>query len=168
LAINCGFTSIVVKSAIGNDITENITIKNTTIKGDPYNAYARGGTILVQAFDINSITRNVLIENVNSENAGVSVIGVEQRINATVDNVIVNNVIANKPCDSNIRAAFDINGGSNIKFINCETNYSNGTGYRCSGLTKNVFVLNSKEKGSVVAWEGPFDYLQLNGIEIIK
>jgi hypothetical protein len=62
IASNCGLTSIVVKSAAGgNEMVQNVNIKNVTIKGDSLNNYERGGTILIQSYDDNCVTKKITV-----------------------------------------------------------------------------------------------------------
>jgi hypothetical protein len=170
IAINCGFTSIVVKSAMaGNEIVQNVKIDDVIIIGDSTDVYARGGTILVQSFDDNCITKNVIVNNVKSYHGGVGTIVIEQR-KGKVDSVNINNCNSYKTGDNPIRASFDVAGAaSNITFNNCNSNLSNGIGYRTNRSATNIKVYKSFETNSkIAAYEGPFKFLELNNKILIK
>lgn len=168
-AISCGFTSIVVKSAAGiNAHTENVSINHVVIKGDPLNAYNRGGAVMVQSNDDGCKTNHVIIQNVNSTYGGVACILVQQ-VKGEISDVTIQNCTSYGQGDSIIRACYDIDGGSNIILSNCIANYSLGYGFRLTNNATNIRVINGYEKKSNIgAWTGQFTYLQLNGIEIIK
>lgn len=170
IANNCGFTSIVVKSAMdGNEIAQNVKIDDVTINGDSTDIYARGGTILVQSFDDNCITKNITVNNVKSYHGGVGTIIIEQR-KGKVDSVTINNCYSYKAGDNPIRASFDVSGAaSNITFNNCNSNLSNAIGYRTNNTATNIKVIKSFETNSkIAAYEGPFKFLELNNIVLIK
>lgn len=167
---NCGFTSIVVKSDHGaNILTENVSINHVTIKGDPNNAYNRGGAVMITSYaDTASITRNVTVQNVHSMYGGVACVLVFQN-KGLVDNVSIQDCTSEGQGDSNIRACYDVDGGSNITFTNCMATNSNGYGFRSIGSVNNIKVVNCIESNSGAgSWTGTYKYLQLNGIEIIK
>ena len=168
-AISCGFTSIVVKSAeTFNAHTENVSINHVTITGNPNDSYSRGGLILVQSYENLSRTNNVHIQNVTSANGGVACIAVQQ-VKGVVEDVMINDCFSENQGDINLRACYDVDGGSNITFSNCTANNSLGFGFRSFGNVSNVRVVNSFEKKSQAgSWTGIFKYLKLNGIEIIK
>lgn len=168
-AISCGFTSIIIKSAENkNRYTRNVTIKNVIVSGNPNNPFQRGGTILVQSYDDNSITENIYIGKVKSKDAGVSAIAVDER-KGKVRNVLLEDCQGVNQGDVSERACFDIQGGSNISLKNCTSSQARGTGFRCSGAAERVRVEQGYESGSGVSpWSGNFSYLQLNGQEIIK
>jgi len=165
----CGFTSIVVKSAeILNELVQNVTVKNVRINGDPSDAYRRGGVVMVMSYNSVSLTQNVTVDSVRSINGGVGAVIVEQDA-GVVKNVSVANCYAEGSGDSNIRAAYDVIGGSDITFTNCNSVKSNGLGFRSAGNPVNLVVRSSSESNSAAgAWSGSFKYLQLNGVEIIK
>lgn len=168
-AISCGFTSIIIKSAENkNRFTRDVTIKNIIISGNPNNPFERGGTILVQSYDDNSITENIYIGKVKSKDAGVSAIAVDES-KGMVRNVLIEDCLAVNQGDVSDRSCFDIQGGSNISLKNCTSSQARGTGFRCSGNAEKVRVEQCYESGSGVRpWWGNFNYLQLNGQEIIK
>ena len=169
-AYNCGFTSIVVKSDQGDNIlTENVSINHVFIKGDPNDAYNRGGAVMITSYaDPASITRNVTVQNVHSTYGGVACVLVYQN-NGLVDNVSIQDCASEGQGDSNIRACYDVDGGSNITFTNCTATNSNGYGFRSIGSVNNIKVVNCFESNSGAGnWIGTYKYLQLNGIEIIK
>jgi hypothetical protein len=170
IANNCGFTSIVVKSAMGgNEIAQNVKIQDVIINGDSTDIYARGGTILVQSFDDNCITKNITVNNVKSYHGGVGTVIIEQR-KGKVDSVNISNCYSYKAGDNPIRASFDVVGSaSNISFSNCNSNLSNAIGYRTNNGAINIKVIKSFETNSkVAAYEGPFKFLELNNIVLIK
>ncbi|MBI2283112.1 MAG: hypothetical protein HYU71_05345 [Bacteroidetes bacterium] len=171
VAVNyCGFTSIVIKSDRGKNIlTQNVSVNNVTIKGDPRNPYNRGGEVLVVSYgDPQSQTKNVHIQNVVSNYGSEACVKVQQ-VQGTVNNVSIQNCFAQNQGDNSIRACYDVDGGSDITFTNCTADNSLGYGFRCTGTVRNVRVQHSIEKKSGVgAWTGSFTYLQLNGVEIIK
>lgn len=170
IANNCGFTSIVVKSAMGgNEIAQNVKIQDVIINGDSTDIYARGGTILVQSFDDNCITKNITVNNVKSYHGGVGAVIIEQR-KGKVDSVNISNCYSYKAGDNPIRASFDVVGAaSNIFFSNCNSNLSNGVGYRTNNGAINIKVIKSFETNSKIsAYEGPFKFLELNNIVLIK
>lgn len=168
--VNCGFTSIVVKSAPGgNELAENIVIKNVNVTGNPKDPFSRGGAIMVQAFTDNCITRHISISNIKSEHAGVATILIEQNDTGKIEDVTVTHCTGSDAGDSNVRATYDITGGTDITLSDCTSLNSNGIGFRCGTNVRNVKVISSLESGSQVAqWKGNFTYLQLNGKEIIK
>ncbi len=170
IANKCGFTSIVVKSAIGgNELAQNVTINDVIINGDSTDIYSRGGTILVQSFDDNCLTKNITINNVKSYHGGVATILIEQR-KGKVDSVNINNCYSYKSGDNPIRASFDVAGAaSNIYFNNCNSSFSNAIGYRTNKDATNIRVIKSFENGSKVAsYEGPFKFLELNNKILIQ
>ena len=170
IANNCGFTSIVVKSAMGgNENAQNVKIDDVIINGDSTDIYARGGTILVQSFDDNCITKNITVNNVKSYHGGVGTVIIEQR-KGNVDSVSVNNCYSYKSGDNPIRASFDVVGAaSNIFFSNCNSNLSNAIGYRTNNSATNIKVIKSFETNSkIAAFEGPFKFLELNNKILIK
>jgi hypothetical protein len=170
IANKCGFTSIVVKSAMGgNEFAQNVKIEDVIINGDSTDIYSRGGTILVQSFDDNCLTKNVVISNVKSYHGGVATILIEQR-KGKVDSVNINNCYSYKSGDNPIRATFDILGAaSNIYFNNCNSSFSNAIGYRTTKDAINIRVIKSFENGSKVApYEGPFKFLELNNNILIQ
>lgn len=167
---NCGFTSIVVKSDHGDNIlTENVSINHVSIKGDPNDAYNRGGVIMITSYgDPASITRNVTVQNVRSSHGGVACVLVYQN-QGTVDNVSIQDCSSENQGDISSRACYDVAGGSNITFTNCTAKNSTGYGFRSTGVVNNIRVINCFESNSKAgSWTGKFQYLQLNGIEIIK
>ena len=104
----------------------------------------------------------------NSTSAGVSAIAINQT-RGTVRNVQIENCRAVNQGDDPSRACFEVQGGSDILFKNCSSEQARGTGFRCAGNTAKVRVEQSIEKNSgILPWQGNFNYLQLNGIEIIK
>jgi hypothetical protein len=170
IANKCGFTSIVVKSAMGgNEFAQNVKIEDVIINGDSTDVYSRGGTILVQSFDDNCYTKNITINNVKSYHGGVGTILIEQR-KGRVDSVNINNCYSYKSGDNPIRATFDVLGAaSNIYFNNCNSSFSNAIGYRTSKDAINIRVIKSFENGSKVApYEGPFKFLELNNNILIQ
>lgn len=170
IANKCGFTSIVVKSAMGgNEFAQNVNIEDVIINGDSTDAYARGGTILVQSYDDNCYTKNITINNVKSYHGGVGTVLIEQR-KGRVDSVNINNCYSYKSGDNPIRASFDVTGAaSNIYFNNCNSSFSNAIGYRTNKDATNIRVIKSFENGSKVApYEGPFKFLELNNIILIQ
>jgi hypothetical protein len=170
IANKCGFTSIVVKSAMGgNEFAQNVKIEDVIINGDSTYVYSRGGTILVQSFDDNCYTKNITINNVKSYHGGVATILIEQR-KGKVDSVNINNCYSYKSGDNPIRASFDVTGAaSNIFFNNCNSDLSNAIGYRTNKDATNIRVIKSFENGSkVAAYEGPFKFLELNNNILIQ
>ena len=170
IANKCGFTSIVVKSAMGgNEFAQNVKIEDVIINGDSTDVYSRGGTILVQSFDDNCYTKNITINNVKSYHGGVGTILIEQR-KGRVDSVNINNCYSYKSGDNPIRATFDVLGAaSNIYFNNCNSSFSNAIGYRTNKDAINIRVIKSFENGSKVApYEGPFKFLELNNNILIQ
>jgi hypothetical protein len=170
IANKCGFTSIVVKSAMGgNEFAQNVKIEDVILNGDSTNIYARGGTILVQSYDDNCTTKNVTINNVKSYHGGVGTIIIEQR-KGRVDSVNINNCYSYKAGDNPIRASFDVMGAaSNIFFNNCTSHFSNAVGYRTNKEAINIRVIKSFESGSkIAAYEGPFKFLELNNSILIQ
>ncbi len=168
-AISCGFTSVVIKSAeTYNAHTYNVSVNHVTINGNPNDPFSRGGLILIQSYEDISKTENILIQNINSTNAGISCVTVEQT-KGVVDNVTISNCTSQAQGDRDTRACYEVSGGSNITFSNCSALNSLGFGFRSTGAVHNIRVINSNEinsgKGS---WTGTFTYLQLNGVEIIK
>ena len=165
----CGFTSVIAKADEGmNRVTEQISISNITINGDPVDAYRRGGAVMVQSFSPSSITRNIQIENIVSNFGGVATVLVEQR-NGQVSNVSIKNCKAYSSGDNPVRAAFDVQGGTGIHFLNCTARNATGIGYRAEGNVADVTVSNSFEQGSAITpWKGKFKYLELNGIVWVK
>jgi polygalacturonase len=168
-AISCGFTSIIIKSAENkNRLTRDVTIKNVNVSGNAHNPFERGGTIMVQSYEDNSITENIYIGKVKSKDAGVSAIAIDES-KGKVRNVLIEDCYAVNQGDVSERACFDIRGGSNITLKNCSSSQARGTGFRCSGATEKVRAEQCYESGSGVRpWWGSFSYLQLNGQEIIK
>jgi hypothetical protein len=168
-ALYCGFTSIVIKSAQGkNVLTQNVSVKNITITGDPNDVYRRGGVVLVQSYNDESISQNITIDNVKSYWGGEAVVEVQQ-LAGIVQNVTITNCYGENCGDNPGRAAFDIIGGKAITLTNCNTVKSNGYGFRSSSNPVNLSVKSSFESGSAAgAWLGNYKYLQLNGVEIIK
>lgn len=170
IANKCGFTSIVVKSAMGgNEFAQNVNIEDVIINGDSTDAYSRGGAILVQSYDDNCYTKNITINNVKSYHGGVGTVLIEQR-KGRVDSVNINNCYSYKSGDNPIRASFDVTGAaSNIYFNNCNSSFSNAIGYRTNKDATNIRVIKSFENGSKVApYEGPFKFLELNNIILIQ
>jgi hypothetical protein len=170
IANKCGFTSIVVKSAMGgNEFAQNVKIEDVIINGDSTDVYSRGGTILVQSYDDNCYTKNITINNVKSYHGGVGTILIEQR-KGKVDSVNINNCYSYKSGDNPIRATFDVLGAaSNIYFNNCNSSFSNAIGYRTTKDASNIRVIKSFENGSKVApYEGPFKFLELNNNILIQ
>lgn len=165
----CGFTSVIVKSDLGyNTLTENVSLNHIDVKGDPLNPYNRGGAVMVSSYSANSITQNVSIQNVKSYAGGVACVLVQQK-NGTIKNVSITNCTSDGQGDASNRACYDVSGGSQITFFNCNAVNSNGYGFRSTGLVDNIKVINSYESNSKMgSWIGTFKYLQLNGIEIIK
>ena len=168
-AISCGFSSIIIKSAeTYNARTTNVEVNHVNISGNAGNPYERGGTILVQSYNDNSITENIHIQNVTSNSAGVSAIAINQT-RGIVRKVQIENCKAVNQGDDPSRACYEVQGGSDILFRNCTSEQARGTGFRCAGNTERVRVEQSFEKNSgILPWQGNFNYLQLNGIEIIK
>jgi hypothetical protein len=165
----CGFTSVIAKADEGmNRVTEQISISNITINGDPADAYRRGGAVMVQSFSPSSITRNIKIENIVSNFGGVATVLVEQR-NGQVSNVSIKNCKAYSSGDNPVRAAFYVQGGTGIHFLNCTARNATGIGYRAEGNVADVTVSNSFEQGAAITpWKGKFKYLELNGIVWVK
>ena len=168
-ALYCGFTSIVIKSAQGkNSLTKNVTVKNITITGDSMDVFRRGGVVLIQSYNDESITQNVIIDNVKSYWGGEAVVEVQQ-LAGIVQNVTISNCYGQNCGDNPSRAAYDIIGGSNITLSGCNTVNCFGFGYRAAFSPDNLIVRSSYESGSLSgSWKGSFKYLQLNGIELIK
>ncbi|MBU3744002.1 MAG: hypothetical protein FGM61_05545 [Sediminibacterium sp.] len=168
-AISCGFTSIIIKSAESkNAITRNVLVKQVTISGNSANPYERGGMILVQSFADNSLTENIEIRDVNSTNAGIAAVSIDQ-VKGKIQQVKIYNSIANRQGDIADRACYEVKGGNQILFNNCSSSGARGTAFRCSGNATQVRVEQSFENASgMAAWQGNFSYLQLNGVEIIK
>ncbi|MFM9020935.1 MAG: glycosyl hydrolase family 28-related protein [Sediminibacterium sp.] len=168
-AISCGFTSIIIKSAEGkNARTRDIVINNVKISGDADNPYERGGMILIQSFDNNSLTENIEINKISSRFAGVSSLSIDQS-QGTVRHIKIKDVNSSYQGHDSGTACFDINGGSDILLSNCSSYQARGTGFRCSGNAERVRAEQCYESGSGVRpWWGNFSYLQLNGQEIIK
>ena len=170
IANKCGFTSIVVKSAMGgNEMAQNVKIEDVIINGDSTDIYSRGGAILVQSYDDNCNTKNITINNVKSYHGGVGTILIEQR-KGRVDSVNINNCFSYKAGDNPIRASFDVMGAaSNIIFNNCTSEFSNAIGYRTNKDAINIRVIKSYESGSkIAAYEGPFKFLELNNKILIQ
>lgn len=163
-ADNCGFTSIVIKSDEGGkQITQNINVNHVTINGDKKESSRKGGAIMVQSAYKNSLTSDVLIQNVYSNYGSVGALLIEQ-LQGVVNNVQVKNFKADNPVASNIRAAFDIYGGSNIVLNTCTSIQSLGYGFRTAGVISNIRVEKSFESGSRgSAYYGNFNFLELNG-----
>lgn len=168
-AISCGYTSIIIKSAEGkNAITSDITVNNVIISGNADNPYERGGTILIQSFDKNSLTEKIEINRVSSRFGGVSSLSIDQS-KGVVRHVKIKNFNSSNQGHDTATACYDINGGTDILLSNCSSNQARGTGFRCSGTAEKVRVEQCYESGSGVRpWWGNFSYLQLNGQEIIK
>ncbi len=168
-AISCGFTSIIIKSAeTFNARTADVEVNHVNISGNAGNPFERGGTILVQSYNDNSITENIHIQNVTSNSAGVSAIAINQT-RGIVRKVQIENCKAVNQGDDTSRACYEVQGGSDILFRNCTSEQARGTGFRCAGNTTRVRVEQCFEKNSgILPWQGNFNYLQLNGIEIIK
>jgi polygalacturonase len=168
-AISCGFTSIIIKSAeTFNARTTNVEVNHINISGNAGNPFERGGTILVQSYDNNSLTENIHIQNVTSTSAGVSAIAINQT-RGIIRKVRIENCNAVNQGDDPGRACYEVQGGSDILFKNCTSEQARGTGFRCAGNTTRVRVEQCFEKNSgILPWQGNFNYLQLNGIEIIK
>lgn len=166
IATNCGLTSIVVKSAAGgNEMVRNVNINNVTIKGDSLKVYERGGTILIQSYDDNCVTKKITVKNVTSQYGGVGLINIEQ-IKGKTDSVEVLNCSGYKVGDNPIRSTFDIAGGaSNVNFTNCSSSYSNGIGYRTNPAATNIRVIQCYENNSAIsAFQGNFAFLELNNV----
>lgn len=166
----CGFTSVVVKSDIGNNQhTENVSVNHVTINGDTSNPYNRGGMVLVISYGGSaSRTNNITVQNVNSKYGGEACVSVQQ-VKGIVTDVSISNCFSEGQGDSPSRACYDVSGGNNINFYNCTANNSLGYGFRLTNNATNVKVVNCFEKNSNIgAWTGAFTYLQLNGLEIIK
>lgn len=169
IALNCGYTSIVVKSDLGhNHLTRNVVVNHVTIKGNP-DKYERGGSVLVVSWGSPlSITENVSIENVTSLYGGEACVLVRQ-VEGLVRNVSIKNCRADFQGDSNQRACYDVDGGTDISFTNCVTNHALGFGFRSHGNARNVRVMNSYEYGSLSGnWYGSYQFLELNGITLVK
>lgn len=169
-ANNCGFTSIVVKSATGgNNLAENVFINDVKINGSSSDIFSMGGVVMVQSFDDDCITRNVRIDNVTSSFGGVGAILVQQ-YKGKLENISVLNVKAYNIGDSRARAAFSVEGGaSNVSFSNCLSANAKGIGYYSDSLSSNVRVINSFESNSgVAAWKGKFRFLELNNQVLIR
>ena len=167
IADHCGFTSIVVKSAAGgNEMVQNININNVTIKGDSLNVFERGGTILVQSYDDNCVTKKINIKNVTSNYGGVGLINIEQ-VKGRTDSIEISNCYGYKVGDNPIRATFDVVGGaSNVNFTNCTSSYSNGIGYRTNPDASNIRVIKCFENNSAIsAFQGKFAFLELNNVK---
>jgi len=165
-----GFTSIIIKSAAGgNENVKNVNVENVLIRGDSTNVYSRGGGIIIQSYDDNCITKNIVINNVKSYHGGVGTINIEQA-KGKVDSISINNCYSYKTGDNPMRASFDVLGGaSNISFYNCTSSFSNGTGYRSNKDAVNVRVVRSFENNSkVAAYDGPFKFLELNNVILFQ
>jgi hypothetical protein len=169
VATYCGFTSVVVKSAQEkNSAVNNIFISNVFIYGDPSDLYRRGGMVLIQSFSSESLTSDVIINYVSSTWGGEAIVKVQQ-LAGGVQNVRINNCNGLNCGDSQQRAAYEIDGGKNIRIENCSTVDAFGTGFRSINNPQNLVVKNCFESGSKAgSWSGSFQYLQLNGIELIK
>lgn len=165
----CGFTSVIVKSAKdGNELVQNVSIKNVKINGNQNDVYQRGGVVLIISYNDKTLTQNITVDSVYSSWGSVGAVNVEQD-SGLVRNVAISNCYAENCGDNNIRAAYDITGGTNITYSNCRTINCYGTGFRSSNNPLNLVVKSSFESGSAVkAWSGTYQYLQLNGVEIIK
>jgi hypothetical protein len=165
----CGFTSVIVKSDLNmNALTENVSVDHVWIKGNPRDPYKRGGSVMINSYSASSITRNITVQNVLSLYGGAACVLVEQT-NGKISEVAVKNCSAVSQGDNDNRACFDVYGGNNITFINCSAKQAKGIGYRVSGNATNIRVQQSYETASKKRpWQGPFTYLQLNDVEIIK
>jgi hypothetical protein len=168
-AISCGFTSVIVKSAENKNCrTSEVAVNHVTVKGNPSNPFERGGTILIQSYENNSLTENIYIGNITSYDAGVSAVAIDES-KGNVRNVLIENCIAYYQGDDPSRACFEVYGGSEVTFKNCSSIQARGTGFRCAGSVQKVRAEHCYESGSGMrAWWGNFSYLQLNGVEIIK
>ena len=168
-AISCGFTSIIIKAAEGkNSRTRNIVISNVKISGNPDNPFERGGMILAQSVENESIIENIELNRISSRFSGVSTITIDQ-IKGEVKKVKILDCNAAYQGHDAGTACYDIKGGTDILFSNCSSIQARGTGFRCTGSTQRVRAEQCYESGSGIrAWWGNFSYLQLNGVEIIK
>ena len=145
-AIDCGFTSVIVKSAESyNSHTYNVSINHITITGSSNNAYSRGGEVLIQSYEDISTTEGITVQNVNSSNGGISCVAVEQ-VKGKINNVLISNCTSVNQGDTNTRACYDVAGGSNITFENCSSDNALGFGYRCTGIINNIVVKNCYDK----------------------
>jgi Pectate lyase superfamily protein len=169
IATHCGFTSVVVKSAIGkNNTVRNVFISNVLIYGDPSDPYLRGGMVLIQSFNPESRTSDVTINYINSIWGGESIVKVQQ-VAGEIQNIVINKCNGLYSGDTHERAAYEIDGGKNIRIENCSTADAFGVGFRSINNPQNLIVKNCFERGSKAGgWSGIFQYLQLNGIEIYK
>ena len=169
VATHCGYSSVIVKSALGkNSVVKNVFISNVLIYGDPSDLYRRGGMVLIQSFNPESITSDVTINFVNSNWGGEGIVKVQQ-VAGAVQNIVINGCNGLYCGDTQYRAAYDIDGGKNIRIENSSTANAFGFGFRSVNNPQNLIVKNCFEKGSFAgSWSGSFQYLQLNGIEIFK
>ena len=164
----CGFTSIVVKSADSlNNHAKNVSIRRVSIYGDHTDPFRRGGVILIISYNAKSITENITVDSVSSVNGGVGAVNVEQD-SGLVRNISISNCFAWNCCDRITRATYDIYGGTNISYTNCNTVKSAGAGFRSSNNPVNLVVRSCYESQSRFPWIGSFTYLQLNGMELYR
>lgn len=168
-SVNCGFTSVIIKSAEGaNKRTENVYVDHINISGNPHDPYSRGGMVLIQSYAPESITRNIHVQHVDSKYGSAACVAVDQH-EGIVDQVLVENCFSMGQGNAATQACYDVAGGSNIVFRNCTAINSRGWGFRATGNVRGVRVEDSYEhKSRQGSWRGSFAYLQLNGKEIIR
>ncbi len=164
----CGFTSIVVKSADSlNENAQNISIRRVSMYGDKIDPFKRAGVILIISYNAKSITENITVDSVSSVNGGVGAVNVQQD-SGQVRNISIANCFAWNCGDRTTRAAYDIYGGTNITYTNCNTVKCAGVGFRSSHNPVNLVVRSCNESQSLYSWMGTYQYLQLNGTEIYR
>lgn len=161
-AYQCGGTSVIVKSALGNEITEDVNINGVVIEGDPTDPFKMGGQVHVQSWDDNTITQNVTINNVVGNNTGEGTILVTQ-VKGITKNITIMNVESNVSGHDESRAAFDISGASDVIFFNCKSEGAKGYAFRSRDGAKNIKVYNSNANNSFLGDSiGEFNHLELN------
>jgi hypothetical protein len=144
----CGFTTIIVKSAAGNTPVEQVNIDNVVSEGTLDSVYNRAGQILIQSMDGGSLTRHVNISNVVSKYGGTSCIAVENA-GGSCNYITVTNAKAYGCGDVNSRAAFDLDGNF-VNVFGCMSEGSTGYGFRKNG-TGFVKLYGCESIGSGVA-----------------
>jgi len=118
------------------------------------------------SYNAKSLTENVTVDSVSSVNGSVGAVNVEQD-SGLVRNIHISNCFARNCGERNTRAAYDITGGTDISYTNCQTDNCTGIGFRSSNNPVNLVVKDCYESRShVFPWMGTYKYLQLNGVEI--